>query len=127
MTTDQETQSVGAPRAAPPTGRRGKGYFVPGIIALAALLAIGVFFVGAGDLQHKAATDLAGADIASQISLAIQAQENSARPPAVTCPSREPVRLGARFQCTVKGSPDRPVYVTEVDGRGRIRWSFTPA
>lgn len=115
------------PSRRPAPGRRAKGYFLPGVIALGALLAIGVFFVGAGDLQHPANTQLAGADIESEIALAIQAQQNSTRAPAVTCPAREPVRPGLHFQCTVaagRGRPVRPVYVTEVDGRGRIRWSF---
>ena len=105
--------------------RRGKGYFLPGTLALIALLAIGIFFVGAGDLQHPAARELAGSDISSQIALAIQAQQNSANAPAVTCPPREPVRQGARFECTLRGRPDRTVYVTEVDGRGRITWSLS--
>ena len=126
MTTDQDTQASRPPEARPSSSRRGKGYFLPGIIALIALLAIGVFFVGAGDLQHPAAKELAGPVMANQIALAIQVQENSTRPPNVTCPAREPVHAGARFQCAVKGPPDRAVYVTEVDGRGRIRWSFTP-
>lgn len=105
--------------------RRGKGYFLPGTIALLALLAIGILFVGAGDLQHPADTRLAGSDIASQIALAIQAQQNSATAPTVTCPHEEPVRQGNRFECTLHGRPDRTVYVTEIDGRGRISWSFS--
>ena len=105
--------------------RRGRGYFLPGAIALTALLAIGVFFVGAGDLQHPAAKELSGPDIASQIALAIQAQQNSATAPTVTCPSREPVRDGLRFECTLHGRTTRTLYVTEADGRGRISWSLS--
>ncbi|HET6966495.1 MAG TPA: DUF4333 domain-containing protein [Acidimicrobiales bacterium] len=107
----------------PPSSRRGKGYFLPGTIALIALLGIGLF-VGAGDLQHPAATTISGSQIASQISLGIQAQGALQSPPQVTCPRQEPVRQGLRFQCTLKGRPDKPVYVTEVDGRGQVRWSL---
>ncbi len=104
-------------------GRRGRGYFLPGSIALVVLLGIGLF-VGAGDLQHRPATTISGADIASQIALGIQAQQNLPSPPEVTCPRQEPVRQGLRFQCTLGGRPAKPVYVTEADSRGRVRWSL---
>lgn len=113
------------------SGRGGKGYFLPGTIALVALLAIGLFFVGAGDLAHPADRRLAGADISQQIALAIQAREATTTAPAVKCPASEPVRQGYRFECAragaAPGTASRPVYVTEVDGRGSIRWSYTPA
>lgn len=105
--------------------RRGKGYFLPGAIALIALLAIGTLFVGAGDLQHRAATELSGSDISSEIALAIQAQQNSRTVPTVTCPAREPVRKGLSFECILQGQTARTVYVTEADGRGRVSWSFS--
>ncbi len=127
MTTHHQTEPDAA-TAPPSAGRRGKGYFVPGFIALVALLAIGLF-VGAGDLQHPAPTTLVGPDIASQIALGIQAQQNSDHVPSVACPAREPVRQGFRFQCTLagrNGGASRTVYVNEVDGRGRVRWSLTP-
>lgn len=123
-TQDVEAEDPG--RREVSSGRRGKGYFLPGFIALVALLVIGVIFVGAGDLQHPAATELSGSDIGSQIALSIQAQQNTSSPPTVTCPAREPVHQGRTFQCTLRANPDRAVYVTEVDGRGRIRWSFSP-
>lgn len=129
MTTEETRRPAAGPADAAQgerPSRRGKGYFLPGAIALVALLAIGLFFVGGGDLEHPAATELTGSDIASQIALAIQAQENAPAAPSVTCPAREPVRQGRRFVCTLHGTPDRTVYVTEVDGRGRVRWSFTP-
>ncbi len=107
----------------PPVGRRGKGYFLPGSIALVALLGIGLF-VGAGDLQHRPATTISGPDIASQIALGIQAQQILSSPPWVICPPQEPIRQGLRFQCTLGGRPAKPVYVTEVDDRGRVRWSL---
>lgn len=116
------------PDAAPAatTSRRARrGYFLPGFIALVALLIIGLA-VGAGDLEHPAATKLVGTDIAQQIALGIQSQQQSSRPPDVTCPATEPVRTGLRFECRVDGAAGRVIYVTEVDDRGRIRWSFTP-
>jgi hypothetical protein len=107
-------------------GRRGRGYFLPGFIALVALLLIGLF-VGAGDLSHPADTSLAGSDISSQIALGIQAEESSPILPAVTCPAREPVRKGLRFTCELAGDPGhRFVDVTEVDNRGAIRWMLAP-
>lgn len=114
----------GQQEGGPPSSRRGKGYFLPGTIALVALLGLGLF-VGAGDLQHPAATTISGSEIAAQISLGIQAQGTLRSPPQVTCPRQEPVRQGLRFQCTLEGRPDKPVYVIEVDGRGRVRWSLT--
>jgi hypothetical protein len=81
---------------------------------------------GGGDLEHPAATSLAGSDVAAQISLGIQAQENATRPPVVTCPAEEPVAVGHTFDCTLAGSPPRPVHVTEVDGRGRLQWTLAP-
>ncbi len=104
-------------------GRRGKGYFLPGFIALVALLGIGLF-VGAGDLQHRPAGTISGTDIASQIALGIQAQQNLTSPVQVNCPRQEPVRPGLTFQCTLGGRPQGTVHVTEVDDRGRVRWSL---
>jgi hypothetical protein len=111
---------------APPTDtpRPRRGYFLPGVIALGALIVIGLS-VGAGDLEHPAPTTLDGSEIAAQIALGVQAQENASHPPTVTCPAREPVRAGVRFQCHL-GRPGPTVYVTEVDGRGRVHWSLTP-
>jgi hypothetical protein len=121
-----ETASTagGAPAHVPGPARGRRGYFLPGVIALVALLGIGLLW-GAGDLEHPAATNLAGPDVAAQISLGIQAQENATRPPSVSCPAKEPVHQGQTFDCTVAGSPPRLVHVTEVDGRGRLQWSFT--
>jgi hypothetical protein len=109
--------------AAPP--RRRRGYFLPGFIALAVLVAIGVI-LGAGDLEHPATSNLTGSEVAAQIALGIQAQQNADRSPSVTCPPREPVRQGLTFRCTLDGPPPRPIYVTEIDGRGQVRWSLTP-
>lgn len=114
--------ATGAPAR---TGRRGKGYFLPGVIALLALLGLGLF-VGAGDLDHRAPTSLDGTAIASQISLAIQADQNSASAPSIICPAKEPVRAGLQFDCTLGGHPSKTVRVTEVDSRGRVQWSLTP-
>jgi hypothetical protein len=106
-------------------GRKGKGYFLPGLIALAALVGLGLF-VGAGDLDHGAPSRLDGTALASQIALAIQAERNSVAAPHVTCPASEPVRLNFRFDCTLSGGRPTVVHVTEVDRRGQVRWSLAP-
>src|SRR5579875_2331816 len=54
-----------------PRARSRRGYFLPGAIALAALLLIGAA-VGAGDLSHPSPRTLRGADVAAQISLGVQ-------------------------------------------------------
>jgi hypothetical protein len=125
-----ELPSGGSPSGELPSGgspgpaRRRRG-FLPGAIALAALLILGVLF-GAGDLQHRSPSTLSGSSVASEIALAIQAQGNTARTPTVTCPEREPVRAGFRFECTLGGHPPRTLYVTEVNSRAGVRWSFSP-
>lgn len=110
-------------RPTPDSGRRGKGYFLPGTIALLALLGLGLF-VGAGDLSHPAPRTLDGPTIAAQIALGIQTEESAAQAPTVSCPPVEPVREGLRFTCTAGSHSARTVYVTEVDGRGRVSWSW---
>lgn len=105
---------------------RRRGYWVPGLIALAALVLIGLI-LGAGDLSHPADRSINGDDIAQQISQGIQVQEKAASPPEVTCPGREPVHPGLAFECTSRSANGlQVVYVTEIDDRGEIRWSLTP-
>lgn len=113
------------PSGSPAKSRR--GYFLPGVIALATLLVIGAF-LGAGDLAHPAVTTIDGPDIAQQIGEGIQATRASTSVPQVTCPAREPVRDGLQFRCSVAGPHGNAeaVYVTEIDSRGEIRWSLTP-
>jgi hypothetical protein len=107
-----------------PTPRRRRGYWIPGLIAIAVLTAIGVAF-GAGDLNHRSPSVLHGSDVAQQIALGIQAQQNLQRPPDVRCPATEPVRNGWRFVCTRVGAgPAKPIHVVEIDERGRLRWSL---
>lgn len=115
-----------APDPAPAGGRRGRrGYFLPGAIALVALLVIGGA-VGAGDLSHPAPRTLNGPDVASQIALGVQSEQNDQAPPRVDCPPTEPVRAGLRFDCVLVPASGGPVTVavTEVDGRGRLHWSL---
>jgi hypothetical protein len=117
--------------APPRSGRRRRGYWIPGLISLAVLTAIGVA-LGAGDLNHGSPKRLNGIDVAQQIALGIQAREGSHRPSDVRCPPTEPVRQGWRFVCTRVASraaePGRgaaqSVEVTEIDDRGRVRWSL---
>ena len=101
-----------------------RGYFLPGLIALTVLLAIGVA-AGAGDLEHRPPPSLLGTDVAQELSVGIQAQQGGAEP-TVTCPAREPVRRGLAFTCRTGGPHGRVVQVTEVDGRGHLRWSLGP-
>jgi hypothetical protein len=109
----------------PPARRR--GYFLPGLIALGFLVGLGALF-GAGDLAHPAARNIYGSDIAQQIAEGLQAQQGSASLPTVSCPAREPVQAGLRFECrwSTSGGGRRPVFVTETDSRGEVRWSLTP-
>lgn len=108
--------------------QRRRGRWTPGLIALAALLGIGIFFGAGGDLTHPPPTTLSGTDVASQISLGIQAQRGLASPPAVSCPAHEPVRNGFTFLCTLQAAGTakaESVDVVEIDGRGHLRWSIS--
>lgn len=111
----------------PELTKKRRGYFVPGVIALVALVVLGVI-LGAGDLAHPADRTVDGPDIAQQISQGMQALNGSGDTPDVTCPAREPVREGLRFECSVTGAGyrDQTVYVVETDNRGEVRWSLTP-
>lgn len=103
-----------------------RGYFVPGLVALAALLGIGTA-LGAGDLSHRPPSSLAGPDVAEELALGIQAQAGAPSTPPVSCPRSEPVRAGATFTCTLgpwRGSGRRTVRVVEIDSRGHLRWSL---
>lgn len=97
------------------------------MIALGALVALGTAF-GAGDLYHQPPTLLAGPDVASQISLAIQAEQNVVAAPVVSCPTSEPVRAGLVFYCAEQpetgGSPVE-ITVRETDSRGNLSWKFS--
>jgi hypothetical protein len=115
----------GTRRPARSTGRR--GYWIPGVIALTVLVAIAIGF-GAGDLTHPSPRALAGPDVEAELSLGIQAQQGASAPPVVHCPTSEPVRAGHTFECTtVKGASTEVVSVVEIDSRGRLRWSISPA
>lgn len=132
MTQAARADAAPGPAQAPPSassGRRGRrGYFLPGAIALAALLLIGGA-IGAGDLVHPAPSRLRGPEIASQIALGVQVQQNSATAPHVTCPAVEPVRIGYHFDCTLVAGRGAPVTVavTEFNGRGGLHWSLGAA
>lgn len=131
MTEAPPTDDAPGPAQASPKAsgaRRGRrGYFLPGAIALAALLLIGGA-IGAGDLFHPAPSRLRGPEVASQIALGVQVQQNRASAPRVTCPAVEPVRTGYRFDCTLVAGRGSPVIVavTEVNGRGGLHWSLGP-
>jgi hypothetical protein len=84
--------------------------------------------LGAGDLNHSSPKRLNGNAVAQEIALGIQAQEGSHSPPAVRCPTSEPVRQGWRFVCTRvapgKAATAQVVEVVEIDARGHLRWSL---
>jgi hypothetical protein len=106
--------------------RSRRGYWLPAFIALAALLLIGGA-VGAGDMSHSAPKTLYGPDVASEIALGIEVQQGITVPPAVSCPRREPVKIGWSFSCkTMLSGRSETVAVVEVDGRGHLRWQLTP-
>jgi hypothetical protein len=109
----------------PAPGRAARrGYFVPGLVALVALLGIGLA-VGAGDLNHRAPHTLDGSDVAAQIALALQVQQGSSGPPKVDCPGPQPVRAGWTFTCTMVGrTGNEAIHVVEVDGRGNLHWTI---
>ena len=107
---------------------RRRGRWVPGIIALAALLAIGIVFGAGGDLTHPAPRTLAGRDVASQVALGIQSEKGLGQAPQLHCPASEPVRVGLTFECTAGGLPSKSsatVEVTEIDNRGHLRWRLS--
>jgi hypothetical protein len=107
-----------------PRGRRRRGYWIPGLIALAVLLGIGLA-LGAGDLDHGGPTTLAGPAIARNLAGAIQASEGTPSPPTVHCPHSEPARAGLQFVCTATAAgTTRTVHVTEINGRGGLSWRF---
>ncbi len=113
--------NAGDPRSA---ARRRRGYWIPGVIALVVLLGIGLGF-GAGDLNHRGPTTLAGPQIAQDLAQAIQAKEATPTPPTVHCPDSEPARAGLRFACAVtQAGATRAVDVTETNGRGGLSWHF---
>ena len=106
----------------PPPARSGRGYWLPGLIAMVALLII-AGAIGAGDLEHRSPGRLAGSDVAQQLALGMQAQAGSSALPEVHCPASEPVRNGWTFVCTeVRAGVSRPIQVTEIDSRGHLRW-----
>jgi hypothetical protein len=112
------------PVAEGPRERGRRGYWIPGLIALAVLLGIGLAF-GAGDLDHSGPTTLAGSEMAQDLAGAIQANEGTPSPPTVHCPRSEPARAGHQFVCSVSGGgTTRVVHVTEINGRGGLYWHF---
>jgi hypothetical protein len=112
-------------RAQGRSGRRGKGYFVPGLIALAVMVVAGGIVNFAG-LDHAHPSSLAGRDVSTFVAQGIQAEDGLAAPPPITCPATEPVRVGLSFACTwQRVGGDRRVTVTETDSRGQYRFTVS--
>lgn len=107
---------------------RRRGRWVPGIIALAVLLAIGIVFGAGADLTHPAPHTLTGRDVASQLALGIQSEKGLTQAPHLSCPATEPVQAGFIFECTATGLPSTAsvrVEITEIDNRGHLRWRLS--
>ncbi|MDQ2727799.1 MAG: DUF4333 domain-containing protein [Actinomycetota bacterium] len=106
-------------------GRGKRGYFIPGLIALAVLLAGGAF-ASAGGLSHASPTRLDGAHVGTLIAQNYQNNHQLESPPPVECPNNEPVAAGHLFVCHLlrtKGGPLR-VEVTETGG-GQVTYQVT--
>jgi hypothetical protein len=120
------TSTGASPPAGSPAPRRRRGYWIPAVIAMTALTAIGLA-LGAGDLDHGNPTVLHGPDVAQQIGLGIQVQQATHAPPEVHCPASEPVRVGYEFVCTtIQAGVNHQIQVVEIDGRGHLRWQLSP-
>ena len=101
--------------------------WIPGLIALAALLGIGIVFGAGADLTHPGPHRLNGTDVSAQLALSIQSEEGTSRPPSLSCPKSEPVRTGFTFDCTASGLRSHQVQrvqVTEIDGSGHLHWAL---
>lgn len=117
------SSEAGPPVAAPARPRR--GYWVPGLIALAFLVTLSVVFVLVGVVSHVGRT-LPGPVVANDLALDL---ESGGHTPAVHCPAEEPRRAGVVFECTADtpGGPRRTIRVTETSERGGFRYRLLPA
>jgi hypothetical protein len=106
-------------------GKGKRGYFVPGIIALAVLLAVGAFAYGGG-LSHAGPSGVDSSRVAALIAETYQNNHQLASPPPVQCPDHEPVAIGHRFECQLlrKAGGPLPVEVTETGG-GQFTFQVT--
>jgi hypothetical protein len=106
------------PGAAAPQKRRST-YLRSGLVALGVVAVIGVL-INFLLLQHRSPGVLDGQVVAQGISQALQydADGHSPVPPAVRCPTSEPLRTGLRFDCTLGGSRPRTIVVTESNAIG---------
>jgi hypothetical protein len=106
-----------------PTRSRKRGYFIPGIISLLAMVGIGAL-VNFGGLDHGSPSRLAGSDVSTFLAQGIQAQQGLSAPPSITCPASEPVHAGLSFTCQwAHDGSDRVVHVTETTA-GQFRFSL---
>lgn len=103
---------------------RRRGRWFPAVLALAALLAIGLVWGAGADLTHPASKSLSGSDVSAQLAASIQAARSLRSPPVVTCPGHEPLATEFRFRCHLDDGT--PIDVVETDNRGHLRWSLPP-
>lgn len=94
-----------------------RGYFIPGMIALAVLL-VGGGIVDAAAFSHGSPHRLPGPLISAQIADNYQGNHGLASPPPVRCPGDEPVTAGHHFTCQLLRANAAPlaVSVTETGG-----------
>jgi hypothetical protein len=119
-----EAAATGRTSACAYAGKGKRGYFIPGLIALAVLLAGGAFAT-AGGLSHATPTQLDGVHVGTLIAENYQNNHQLESPPPVQCPRSEPVAAGHRFVCQLlrsKGGP-LPIEVTETSG-GQITYQL---
>lgn len=117
-----EAAATGRTTACGYAGRGKRGYFIPGLIALAVLLAGGAVAT-AGGLSHASPSRLDGTHLGTLIAENYQNNHQLASPPPVRCPTNEPVAAGHHFVCQLlrtKGGP-LTVDVTETGG-GQITY-----
>ncbi len=112
---------------APPQtpGRRRRGYWLPGLIAMTFLVVVSVAF-GLVGLESHVGRRLQGQVVAEDLALDLQ---SGATIPTVRCPSEEPRRAGLSFYCTERspGRTPRTIQVTETAARGGFRYRLLPA
>lgn len=92
-----------SPAESKPPGRRST-YLRSGLVALLVLVVIGVL-INFLLLTHRSPGVLDGQVVAERIAQGIQFDQHSALAPTVHCPTREALRAGNQFTCTLERRP----------------------
>jgi hypothetical protein len=106
------------------SGRR--AYLRSGIVALAVLVLIAIGVSVFALSPRSSPRSLSGAEVATDLSSAIQAQRHLSSPPDVRCPPSITLRQGDRFTCTLIEHP-HPVIVevTQTNSQGNFTFIIT--